>query len=151
MGEPYYIGGQPTYSPNTVTVIFPYTGEAFAEVCIASMEDQARAANCARQGFAETKSLPAHRRAEILRRVADKIDEERETFVDILIHESGKTVRQAHFEVTRAVSVMRTSAEESVRLTGEMIPLDKTEAGEGDTGYYYKGTSGQALCITPFN
>lgn len=151
MGEPYYIGGQPTYSPNTVTVIFPYTGEAFAEVCIASMEDQARAANCARQGFAETKSLPAHRRAEILRRVADKIDEERETFVDILIHESGKTVRQAHFEVTRAVSVMRTSAEESIRLTGEMIPLDKTEAGEGYTGYYYKVPSGPVLCITPFN
>ncbi|HJK25002.1 MAG TPA: aldehyde dehydrogenase family protein, partial [Methanocorpusculum sp.] len=149
MGEPYYIGGQPTYSPNTVTVIFPYTGEAFAEVCIASMEDQARAANCARQGFAETKSLPAHRRAEILRRVADKIEEERERFVDILIHESGKTVRQAHFEVTRAVSVMRTSAEESVRLTGKVIPLDKTEAGEGYTGYYYKVPSGPVLCITP--
>lgn len=151
MGEPYYIGGQPTHSPNTVPVIFPYTGEIFAEVCIAGMDDQARAADCAARGFAETKILPSHRRAEILRRIAEKIEEHREEFVHILIHESGKPVRQAHLEVTRAISVMRISAEESVRLTGKVIPMDSSEFGEGYTGYYYKVPSGPVLCITPFN
>lgn len=151
MGEPYYIGGQPTRSPNSIPVIFSYTGEKYAEVCIAGMEDQARAADCATLGFAETKILPGHRRAEILRRIADKIEEHREEFVQILVHESGKPVRQAHREVTRAVSVMRMSAEESVRLTGKVIPMDSTEFGEGYTGYYYKVPSGPVLCITPFN
>jgi acyl-CoA reductase-like NAD-dependent aldehyde dehydrogenase len=132
-------------------VTFPYTGETFAEVCIASMDDQAHAADCATLGFAETKILPAHRRAEILRRIADKIEEHREEFVQILIHESGKPVRQAHLEITRAISVMRISAEESVRLTGKVIPMDGTEYGEGYTGYYYTVPSGPVLCITQFN
>lgn len=151
MGEPYYIGGQPTRSPNSIPVIFSYTGEKYAEVCIAGMEDQARAADCVTRGFAETKILPVHRRAEILRRFADKIEEHREEFVQILVHESGKPVRQAHREVTRAVSVMRMSAEESVRIIGKVIPMDSTEFGDGYTGYYYKVPSDPVLCITPFN
>lgn len=151
MGEPYYIGGQLTHSPNTIPVIFPYTGEVFAEVCIASVDDQARAADCAMRGFAETKILPAHRRSEILRDIADKIEEHREEFVHTLVYESGKPVRQAHVEVTRAVSVIRISAEESVRITGKVIPMDDTERGEGYTGYYYQIPSGPVLCITPFN
>ena len=151
MGEPYYTRGQPTRSPNSILVIFSYTGEKYAEVCIAGMEDQARAADCATLGFAETKILPGHRRAEILRLIADKIEEHREEFIQILVHKSGKPVREAHREVTRAVSMMRMPAEESVRLTGKVIPMDSTEFGEGYTGYYYTVPSGPALCITPFN
>lgn len=151
MGEPYYIGGQLTHRPNTIPVIFPYTGEIFAEVCIAGVEDQARAADCATQGFAETKRMPGSRRAEILRNIADRIEENRDTFVKILIHEAGKTFRQADLEVTRAADVMRISAEEAVRLSGEVIPMDSTRLGEGYTGYYYKVSSGPVLCITPFN
>ncbi|MDV0442896.1 aldehyde dehydrogenase family protein [Methanorbis rubei] len=151
MGEPYYIGGRLTHSPNTIPVFFPYTGEVFAEVGIAGAEDQARAADSATVGFTETKIIPAYKRAEILRRIADLMEENRDEFVRILIHESGKPFRQAHLEVTRAVNVMRTSAEEAVRASGEIIALDSAATGEGYIGYCYRVPSGPILCITPFN
>ena len=115
------------------------------------MDDQARAADCATVGFSETKNIPAYKRAEILQRIADLIEINRDEFVHILIHESGKPFRQAHLEVTRAVSVIRLSAEEAVRVRGDIIVLDSATTGEGYVGYYSRVPSGPVLCITPFN
>ncbi|MDU9376813.1 Sulfoacetaldehyde dehydrogenase [Methanocorpusculaceae archaeon Sp1] len=151
MGESYYIGGKLTSSPNTIPVLFPYTGEVFAEVDIAGTEDQARAADSATAGFSETRLIPAYKRAEILQRIADLIEKNRDRFVEILIHESGKPFRQAHMEVTRAADVMRLSAEEAVRVSGEILTLDSAATGEGYVGYYSRVPSGPILCITPFN
>lgn len=151
MSEPYYIGGELTYSQNTAPVIFPYTGERFAEVCIAGATDQARAADSAVLGFLKTKNIPVHTRASILQRLADLMEENREEFVFNIVHESGKPLRQAHLEVTRAVHVIRVSADEALRIGGEIILLDSTELGGGYTGYYHKVPAGPVLCITPFN
>lgn len=113
--------------------------------------DQARAADSAVLGFLKTKNLPVHTRAGILQRLADLIEENREEFASDIVHESGKPLRQAHLEVTRAVHVIRISADAALRIGGEIILLDSTELGGGYTGYYHKIPAGPVLCITPFN
>lgn len=148
--EPYYISGKLTTSPIIMPVIFPYTGETFAEVCVAPHEDLVRAIDSATSGFLETKKLPTSRRAQILYRLADLIEENRDKFCHTIIGESGKPYQQAEQEITRAVMIMRISAEETLRIQGEVIPLNRAAEGRY-TSYYYRIPAGPVLCITPFN
>ena len=151
MAEPFYLGGQQTTSPTVLPVIFPYTGEAFAEVYLAGQKDLFRAADIAALAFNETKNIPASRRAKILHRIADLIEENRDEFCYRIVHESGKPYTQANQEITRAVTIMRISAEETLRISGEIIPLERMETGSSYTSHYYRVPAGPVLCITPFN
>jgi acyl-CoA reductase-like NAD-dependent aldehyde dehydrogenase len=95
--------------------------------------------------------LPAHRRAAILDRVADLLVTRRERFAATISAEAAKPITAARAEATRAADTMRFSAAVARTLTGEVLPLDASVAGEGKLGFVRRVPVGVVGAITPFN
>jgi acyl-CoA reductase-like NAD-dependent aldehyde dehydrogenase len=79
------------------------------------------------------------------------MESRREEFIRLLIAEGGKPRRNAEGETLRAIETIRISAEEAVRIGGEVISLDRTAAGSGRMGIIRRFPVGTVLGITPFN
>jgi len=148
---PLLIGGEKISTRETLKIRFPYTGEVYAEVCMAGTEDLNNAVAAACNGFEKTKVLPSHARAEILFRIAEEIDRRADELAGILVMEGGKTRKFAAGEVARAEMTVRLSAEEATRIYGEIIPLDHSPDTEGRTGFVRRFPLGPVAGIVPFN
>ena len=151
--EPYPIllGGEKKQTAESIQVLFPYTGELYCEVCQAGAGDLKAAVTSAAAGFEQTKRLPAHARAEILCNLADEIHRRSAELIDVMVMEGGKTRKFASGEVARAEVTVRTSAEETKRIYGEIIPLDLSDEMKGRTGYLRRFPIGPVVGIVPFN
>jgi acyl-CoA reductase-like NAD-dependent aldehyde dehydrogenase len=65
--------------------------------------------------------------------------------------EAGKPIRDARGEVTRLIDTFRIAAEESVRMTGEVQPLDISPRAKGYQGMWKRVPIGPCSFISPFN
>lgn len=148
---PLLIGGVKKQTKEIQKVRFPYTGELYAEVCLAGPGDLKKAVDAACRGFEKTKALPSHARAAILQKIADGIHARADELAGILVMEGGKTRKFALSEVTRAETTVRLSAEEAKRINGEIIPLDLSPDTEGRTGFVRSFPLGPVAGIVPFN
>lgn len=148
---PIILGGVKKQTDEIVTVRFPYTGEAYAQVCQASSLDLKAAVTEAVKGFETTKKLSSGTRSQILARLADGIRGRADELADVLVMEGGKTRKFAVAEVARAEVTVRTSAEEARRIYGEIIPLDWSDDTEGRTGFLQRFPLGPVVGIVPFN
>ena len=148
---PLLIGGEKKQTKETLKVRFPYTGEVYAEVCLAGTAELNKAVAAACRGFEKTRRLPLHARAAILHRIADSIHARADELADVLVMEGGKTRKFAAAEVARAETTVRLSAEEATRICGEVIPLDLSPDTEGRTGYVQYFPLGPVAGIVPFN
>jgi acyl-CoA reductase-like NAD-dependent aldehyde dehydrogenase len=148
---PLLIGGVKKYTPRTMKVRFPYTGEVYADVCQAGNAELKEAVGAACRGFEQTKALSSHARAQILFKIADEIHRRADELTDVMVMEGGKTRKFAASEVNRSEITVRTSAEEAKRLYGEIIPLDLSEDTHGRTGFLQRFPLGPVIGIVPFN
>jgi len=101
--------------------------------------------------FSQMAKLPSFRRAEILRRIAEFIDNHREDFVRTMALEAGKPRKACAVEVDRAVFNFRAAAEEAVRMGGELQRLDLMASTKNRWGIVRRFPIGPVLAITPFN
>ncbi|MFP3888135.1 aldehyde dehydrogenase family protein [Priestia filamentosa] len=136
----------------TMEVINPFNGEAVGKVSLASKENAKKAIESAHQVFHKTmKKMPAYRRAEILSKAADLLEERTEEFAKVLVLEAGKPIRDGRGEVGRAVQVIRFAADEAKKIEGEMVPMDAAIGGENRIGMVRRQPLGVISAITPFN
>lgn len=149
--RPFCVGGTWKGSEVISPVISPFTGDSYAAVCLGSVDDLRDGARAAAGAFETTRRLPLYTRRKILHTIAARLEEQREEIVATLIAESGKVRKVADGEVTRAIETITISAEEAGRIDGAIIPLDRTPAGAGHTGYLTRVPAGPVLAITPFN
>lgn len=147
----FIICGKRKKSENSLDVINPYTGSVFERVCLCEEDDIEEAVSGSREAFRKTSALAGYERMRILERLEKLIEENKDEFTDILINEGGKVRALASAEVDRAAETIKISAEEAVRQTGEIIPLDRTEGGRGCTCLSKRFPIGTVLAITPFN
>ncbi|WP_376788452.1 aldehyde dehydrogenase family protein [Thermoflexus sp.] len=146
-----FIGGQWTDGGTPIPVRDKYTGEVIGTVPEARREDVEAAVAAAQEGAKAMASLPAWRRAEILRGAAERIRAQKEEFARLIAAEAGKALKWARAEVERAIWTFTIAAEEARRIEGEVIPLDAVPAGEGYFGFYVRRPVGVVAAITPFN
>jgi acyl-CoA reductase-like NAD-dependent aldehyde dehydrogenase len=149
--RPFLICGELRTSPRSAAVAFPYDGSIVAHVALADAPALEDAIRCARAGAAEMARLPSHARSGILARMAALVEVRADALAETIVLEAGKTRAMAHYEVERAASTLRASAEEARRIGGEVVDLDWTPRGEGCTGIYRRFPIGVVLAITPFN
>jgi RHH-type proline utilization regulon transcriptional repressor/proline dehydrogenase/delta 1-pyrroline-5-carboxylate dehydrogenase len=90
-----------------------------AEVYDATAEEVALALDAAEKGFEEWSAWSAHKRAELLRRVADLYEENVAELTAITTREAGKMVLDGIAEVREAVDFLRYYANEAERLADE--------------------------------
>src|SRR5438045_2501686 len=95
--------------------------------------------------------LPAHKRAEILVRVAGALGRRHDEVARQISDEAGKPMKAARVEASRAMSTYTFAAVEARKLAGEMIPMDAAQAGEGKLAFTLRRPVGVVGAISPFN
>ncbi len=149
--HPYMIGRCWEDADSTIPVTNPYTQQVYAEVSLANPATIDRAIGLATTAFEETRRLPAFKRARICAQVADGIKKRQEEFAETITIESGKPLVYSRGEVARSISTFNLAAEEAMRIPGEILNLDITEAAQGKTGIVKRFPLGPISGISPFN
>jgi acyl-CoA reductase-like NAD-dependent aldehyde dehydrogenase len=132
-----------------VEVASPYDGTLVARVAKAGAAEAGAAVDAAERALREP--LPAHKRAEILVRVAGALGKRADEAARQIAAEAGKPLKAARVEVARAMSTYTMSAVEARKLAGEMVPMDASQAGEGKLAFTRRMPVGVVGAISPFN
>lgn len=135
----------------TIEIRNPATGEVIDTVPRAGMEDVERVIEAGLKGRSEMRSLPAHRRSEILRKASDIIASRHEELSRLLCMENGKTIRQCRGEMTATQRLFQDFSEEAKRIRGETIPMDAVAGLEHMIAYTIRQPIGLIVGIIPFN
>src|SRR5919199_454840 len=144
-----FVGGEWVETGEWVEVRSPYSGEPVGRVAKAGAEEARRAIDAAERAMAEP--LPAHKRAEILARVAGYLGRRHDEVAKTVSDEAGKPMKAARVEATRAISTYTFAAVEARKLAGEMVPMDASQAGEGKLAFTLRRPIGVVGAISPFN
>ena len=132
-----------------IEVRSPYSGEVVGTVPRLGAAEARRAVDAAAEAMREP--LPAHRRAEILVRVAGLLGRRHEEAAQLVCKEAGKPLKAARVEATRAMSTYTMAAVEARKLAGEVVPMDASQAGEGKLAFTLRVPVGVVGAISPFN
>jgi acyl-CoA reductase-like NAD-dependent aldehyde dehydrogenase len=143
------IGGEWVETDDWQEVRSPYSGEVVGRVAKAGAEETRRAIDAAEQAMQEP--LPAHKRAEILVRVASALGRRHDEVARLISDEAGKPMKAAKIEAARAMSTYTFSAVEARKLAGEVVPMDAAQAGEGKLAFTLRAPVGVVGAISPFN
>ncbi len=130
-------------------VVSPYDGAVVARVAKAGAGDARAAVDAAERAMRDP--LPAHKRAEILVRVAGTLGKRADEAARQIAAEAGKPLKAARVEVARAMSTYTMAAVEARKLAGEMVPMDASQAGEGKLAFTQRVPVGVVGAISPFN
>ena len=132
-----------------ISVRSPYDGHQLGEVPEASVEDVDRAVGEASRALG--RDFPAWQRGAVLDEAARQLAERTEEFAVRIAREAAKPIKTARVEAQRAVSTFTFAAAEARSLTGEMIPMDASEAGAGKLAFTLRVPIGVVGAISPFN
>lgn len=151
MQKHLFIDGQWVEAKQYIELKSPFSQEVIAHVPSADQIelDTAIAAAC-RAADAAAK-MPAHKRADILEKVAMQLNERKDEAARIIALEAAKPLKIALGEIDRTVQTYKFAAEEAKRIYGETIPMDAAPGGEGRIAYTVKKPIGVIGAITPFN
>ena len=108
-------------------VINPATGQAIAELSLATQTDIDVAAENAQRGFRQWSALTPFARAQILKTVAEAMRREADGMAAMLTREQGKTLREARGEVAGAADLFEWLAEEGKRIYGRVVAARAAE------------------------
>ncbi|EZH65694.1 aldehyde dehydrogenase [Bacillaceae bacterium JMAK1] len=132
-------------------IVNPYNGEVIGKQWEAEQEDVERALAKAYEGKKFVAGLSAAKRAEILKKSAYLLAEQKETFAKLISLEVGKALKNTRDEVSRSIETLEQSAEEAKRLIGETIPGNASERGKNSMALTFRIPAGVIAAITPFN
>src|SRR5439155_10516844 len=132
-----------------IEVRSPYSGEVVGRVRSAGADDARRAIDAAARAMEEP--LPAHKRAEILVRVAGALGRRHDEAARLISDEAGKPMKAARVETARAMSTYTFAAVEARKLAGDVVPMDAAQDGEGKLAFTLRRPVGVVGAISPFN
>src|SRR6266516_1645858 len=143
------IGGEWVETGDWLEVRSPYSRDVVGRVAKAGADEARAAIDAAEKAMAEP--LPAHKRAEILVKVAGALGRRHDEVARLISDEAGKPMKAARVEATRAMSTYTFAAVEARKLAGEMVPMDAAQAGEGKLAFTLRRPIGVVGAISPFN
>ncbi|AUW59461.1 aldehyde dehydrogenase [Sphingobium sp. SCG-1] len=148
---PLYLNNK-AQQPNTdLEVTDKFSGEvAFrvAQADKATIEEGIAGAVRAAEPMAR---MAAYERQDVLQHCVDRFKERKEELAYALCVEAGKPIKDSEGEVGRLIDTFRIAAEESVRMTGEVQPLDISPRAKGYQGIWKRVPIGPCSFISPFN
>jgi acyl-CoA reductase-like NAD-dependent aldehyde dehydrogenase len=148
---PLYLANEAKQPNADLAVTDKFTGEiAFrcAQADAATIDAGIAAAVEAAEPMAR---LASYERQAVLQHCVDRFRERFDELAFALCVEAGKPIRDAEGEVTRLIDTFRIAAEESVRMTGEVQPLDISPRARGYQGIWKRVPIGPCSFISPFN
>src|SRR5919204_3410979 len=115
------IGGEWIETGAWIEVRSPYSGEIVGRVASGGAAETRTALDAAEAAMRDP--LPAHKRAEILVRVAGQLGRRHDEVAQTICAEAGKPMKAARVEASRAMSTFTFAAVEARKLAGEMVPM----------------------------
>jgi acyl-CoA reductase-like NAD-dependent aldehyde dehydrogenase len=148
---PYYLGGQ-AFAPNRDLIVTDkYTGEEATRVAVADAQAIDAGIQAAVDANDEMRRMPAYARQAILQHCVSRFEERFDELAMSLCIEAGKPINDARGEVTRLIDTFRIAAEESVRISGEVMNLEISPRANGYRGMFQRVPIGPCSFISPFN
>src|SRR5438128_2055392 len=144
-----FVGGEWIETGDWLEVRSPYSGEVVGRVAKGGTAETQRAVDAAQEAMQEP--LPAHKRAEILVKVAGALGRRHDEAARLISDEAGKPMKAARVEARRAMSTYTFAAVEARTLAGEMVPMDASQAGVGKLAFTLRRPIGIVGAISPFN
>ncbi len=148
---PYWVAGEPGTGTEVLEVTSPHDGRVAGATTMATAADVEAAVAAADRVRGASAATPAHVRAAALDHVSRRLAERSEEFAALITAESGKPLKWARLEVSRAVSTFRWGAEEARRWSGSLQRLDTDPAATGRMALVRRAPRGPVLGIAPFN
>jgi len=148
---PLYLNNKAAQPNTDLAVTDKFTGEvAFrvAQADAATINEGIAGAVRAAEPMAR---LAAYERQAVLQHCVDRFKQRFDELAFALCVEAGKPIKDAEGEVTRLIDTFRIAAEESVRMTGEVQPLDISPRARGYQGMWKRVPIGPCSFISPFN
>ncbi|MYL29819.1 aldehyde dehydrogenase [Halobacillus halophilus] len=144
-----YINGEYTQSNGSewIDVVNPATEEVISRIPKGTEEDVNKAVEAAAAAQKGWELTPNIERGKIVRRLGDKIEENRERFIDLLQEEQGKDYELASGEIDLAIDYFRYMSEWARRIEGEIVPSDRAN----ENIFIYKKPIGVVAGIVPWN
>lgn len=146
---PFWIGGRETapQEARSGSVTNSATGETIRVVPFAADEDVARAVDAARAAWPAWRATSPLRRARILMKARELIDQEQDELARLITLEHGKTLPDARGEIQRGLEVVEFATGIPHLLKGE----HSGNVGTGVDSHSLKQPLGVCAGITPFN
>jgi len=148
---PFYLGNEPVQGDDRLDVIDKYAGEVATRVCRADAKAIDRAIAAADEAAEPMRQLKAYERKAVLDHCIERFEKRSEELAYSLCVEAGKPIRDSRGEVTRLIDTFRIASEESVRMYGEVMPLDISPRAAAYRGMWKRVPVGPCAFITPFN
>ncbi len=148
---PLYFANRPQTPNLDLEVTDKYTGQVVARVPKANRDLIDRAIGKALEAAEPMRNMPHFARQAVLNHCVARFSERADELGEALCIEAGKPIVHARGEVSRLIDTFRIAAEESVRQTGEILPLDISPRAKGYWGQWQRFAIGPCAFITPWN
>jgi acyl-CoA reductase-like NAD-dependent aldehyde dehydrogenase len=97
------------------------------------------------------RAMKGYERQAVLNHCVKRFTERADELATALCIEAGKPIRDSRGEATRLIDTFRVAAEESVRMTGEVLPMDISARARDYSGMWKRVPIGPCSFISPFN
>ena len=148
---PLYLANEAVFANQDLEVTDKFSGRVATRVAMADPETIDQAIAAAVEAAGPMARMAAYERQAVLSHCVTRFTERADELAQALCIEAGKPIRDSKGEVTRLIDTFRIAAEESVRLGGEVQPLDISARAKGYQGIWKRVPIGPCSFIAPFN
>jgi acyl-CoA reductase-like NAD-dependent aldehyde dehydrogenase len=148
---PLYLNNKAQQPNSDLAVTDKFSGEIAFRVALADAATIDAAIAGAVQAAEPMARMASYERQDVLMHCVSRFKERAEELAYSLCVEAGKPIKDSEGEVSRLIDTFRIAAEESVRITGEVQPLDISARAKGYQGMWKRVPIGPCSFISPFN
>ena len=148
---PLYLANVAQTPNQDLVVTDKFTGEPATRVAQADAATIDAGIAAAVEAAEPMARMAAYERQNVLAHCVTRFTERFDELAYALCIEAGKPIRDSRGEVGRLIDTFRIAAEESVRMTGEVQPLDISPRAKGYQGMWKRVPIGPCSFVSPFN
>ncbi|HZY63078.1 MAG TPA: aldehyde dehydrogenase family protein [Edaphobacter sp.] len=115
------------YTKGTLDSHSPINGELLAQLPVTTPEATAKAIEAAHKAFLEWRTVPAPRRGELIRLLAEELRAEKEALGRLVTIETGKILSEGYGEVQEMIDICTFAAGLSRQLAGITVPSERAK------------------------
>ena len=142
-----YLDGNWVETRDTVKVVNPATGGAFAAMSAVGRAEVAKAIERAHEAFLAWRKQTGKARGEFLQKIANELERRKDEVARTITMENGKPLPQSMAELNLSIDHLRWFAEEARRTYGRVVPNQV----EGKRHLVIKCPMGVVGAISPWN
>jgi acyl-CoA reductase-like NAD-dependent aldehyde dehydrogenase len=148
---PLYLANEARQPNADLEVTDKFSGEVAFRTALADAATIDAGIAAAAEAAAPMARMASYERQAVLQHCVDRFKSRFDELAFALCVEAGKPIKDSEGEVSRLIDTFRIAAEESVRMTGEVQPLDISPRARGYQGIWKRVPIGPCSFISPFN